>query len=117
MSNSSTSVSLTPDLPPIEARQGRALFGRIGGRLQPDAERPPELACHLFPHTMATLMLEGGADIRYVQQMLGHTDISSTQLYTRVSLRALEAVHSATHPEAANEPCRARGSAGEGSDP
>ena len=60
-------------------------------------------SCHLFRHTMATLMLEGGADIRYVQQMLGHADISSTQIYTRVSLRKLEAVHAATHPGAANE--------------
>jgi site-specific recombinase XerD len=61
-------------------------------------------SCHLFRHTMATLMLEGGADIRYVQQMLGHADISSTQIYTRVSLRKLEAVHAASHPGAANEP-------------
>lgn len=52
---------------------------------------------------MATLMLEGGADTRYVQQMLDHADIASIQIYTRVSLRKLEAVHSATHPGAANE--------------
>jgi integrase/recombinase XerD len=65
-------------------------------------------SCHLFRHTMATLMLEGGADIRYVQQMLGHSDISSTQIYTRVSLRALEAVHAATHPGVGNEPRGAR---------
>lgn len=58
---------------------------------------------------MATLVLEGGADIRYVHQMLGHTNFSSTQIYARVSLGALEAVHSATHPRAANEPCRERG--------
>jgi integrase/recombinase XerD len=64
-------------------------------------------SCHLFRHTMATLMLEGGADIRYVQQMLGHSNIASTQIYTRVSLRKLEAVHSATHPGAANEPAGA----------
>ena len=63
---------------------------------------------------MATPMLEGGADIRYVQQMLGHTDISSTQIYTRVSLRALEAVHAATHPGAANEPRSAREGAEDG---
>jgi integrase/recombinase XerD len=71
-------------------------------------------SCHLFRHTMATLMLEGGADIRFVQQMLGHSSIKSTQIYTRVSLRALEAVHSATHPGAANEPRRAREGAGDG---
>ena len=60
-------------------------------------------SCHLFRHTMATLMLEGGADIRYVQQMLGHSDLASTQIYTRVSLRKLEAVHATSHPGAANE--------------
>ena len=61
-------------------------------------------ACHLFRHTMATVMLEGGADIRYIQQMLGHSDISSTQVYTQVSLRALQAIHTATHPGAPNQP-------------
>jgi len=58
---------------------------------------------------MATLMLEGGPDIRYVQQMLGHADLSSTQIYTRVSLRKLEAVHSAAHPGAASAPRGERG--------
>lgn len=61
-------------------------------------------SCHLFRHTMATLMLEGGADIRFIQQMLGHADISTTQIYTQVSLRQLRAIHSATHPAADNRP-------------
>jgi len=55
-------------------------------------------ACHLFRHTMATLMLEGGADIRYIQQMLGHADLSTTQIYTQVSIRQLKRIHTATHP-------------------
>jgi len=57
-------------------------------------------ACHLFRHTMATLMLEGGADIRFIQQMLGHADISTTQIYTQVSIRKLREIHAATHPGA-----------------
>lgn len=52
--------------------------------------------CHLFRHTVATLMLESGADIRYVQAMLGHASLSSTQIYTHVSVAALQAVHTAT---------------------
>ena len=55
-------------------------------------------SCHMFRHTMATLMLENGADIRFIQQMLGHEDLSTTQVYTRVSIRKLKEVHSRTHP-------------------
>jgi len=55
-------------------------------------------ACHLFRHTMATLMLEGGADIRFIQAMLGHAELSTTQIYTQVSIRTLKQIHAATHP-------------------
>ena len=49
-------------------------------------------------------MLEGGADIRYIQQTLGHAELSTTQIYTQVSIRALKAIHTATHPGATNQP-------------
>ena len=55
-------------------------------------------SCHLFRHTMATLMLENGADIRFIQAMLGHAKVSTTQVYTQVSIRKLKEIHSATHP-------------------
>jgi integrase/recombinase XerD len=55
-------------------------------------------ACHLFRHTMATLMLEGGADIRFIQAMLGHADLKTTQIYTHVAIRQLQEIHRATHP-------------------
>jgi integrase/recombinase XerD len=57
-------------------------------------------ACHLFRHTMATAMLDNGADIRHVQEMLGHSQITTTQRYTHVSIARLRAVHAATHPAA-----------------
>ena len=57
-------------------------------------------ACHLFRHAMATSMLEGGADVRFVQEMLGHASLETTQLYTRVTVEKLRAVHAATHPAA-----------------
>jgi integrase/recombinase XerD len=60
-------------------------------------------SCHLFRHTAATLMLEGGADIRYIQAMLGHAELSTTQIYTQVSIRKLQEVHRATHPAATLE--------------
>ena len=52
-------------------------------------------ACHLFRHTMATAMLDNGADIRHVQEMLGHSAITSTQRYTHVAMARLSAVHAA----------------------
>ena len=57
-------------------------------------------SCHLFRHTMATLMLEGGADIRFIQEMLGHALLDSTEIYTHVSIKKLKEIHSATHPGA-----------------
>jgi len=54
--------------------------------------------CHLFRHTCATLMLEGGADIRFIQQLLGHVSLETTQIYAQVSIRQLKAIHTATHP-------------------
>ena len=57
-------------------------------------------SCHLFRHTMATLMHENGADIRHIQAMLGHEDIRTTEIYTQVAIRALQKIHAATHPAA-----------------
>ena len=57
-------------------------------------------SCHLFRHTMATLMHENGADIRHIQALLGHEDIKTTQIYTQVAIRTLQQVHAATHPAA-----------------
>jgi integrase/recombinase XerD len=49
---------------------------------------------------MATAMLDNGADVRHVQEMLGHADIGTTQYYIHVSIAKLKAVHAATHPAA-----------------
>lgn len=57
-------------------------------------------SCHLFRHTMATVMLENGADIRFIQEMLGHAKLDTTQEYTRVSIIKLKEIHNATHPAA-----------------
>ena len=57
-------------------------------------------SCHLFRHSMATLMLEGGADTRYIQQMLGHAKLETTQVYTQVSVGKLRAVYERSHPGA-----------------
>ncbi|WP_345828013.1 site-specific tyrosine recombinase XerC [Erwinia sp. HDF1-3R] len=61
-------------------------------------------SCHLFRHAMATQMLENGADLRWIQAMLGHRSVESTQIYTQVSIRALQAVHASTHPAEQREP-------------
>jgi integrase/recombinase XerD len=55
-------------------------------------------ACHLFRHAMATHMLDNGADIRHIQAILGHSQLSTTEIYTQVSIRKLKEIHALTHP-------------------
>ena len=55
-------------------------------------------SCHMFRHTMATLMLENGCDVRFIQAMLGHVKLETTEIYTHVSIQKLKEVHRRTHP-------------------
>ena len=76
-------------------------------------------ACHLFRHAAASLMLDRGADIRHLQEILGHASLSTTQIYTHVSIGKLCEVHARTHPGATGQsppgpsgPCAAAGTDG-----
>lgn len=72
-------------------------------------------ACHLFRVACATHMLENGADIRFIQSLLGHAKLDTTQIYTQVSLAKLKEVHAATHPARLARIGEAqRGAAGQG---
>ena len=57
-------------------------------------------SCHIFRHTMATLMLEGGADVRLIQEILGHAGLESTQIYTHIGSPALRRLYQKHHPRA-----------------
>ena len=59
-------------------------------------------SCHMFRHTMATLMLENGADVRFIQAMLGHVKLETTEIYTQVSIKKLKQIHTLTHPAKAH---------------
>lgn len=54
--------------------------------------------CHVLRHTCATHMLENGADIRFIQQLLGHEKLDTTAIYTEVSIKQLQEVHARCHP-------------------
>lgn len=95
----------------IEPDDGTVFVSVEGGPFHPDrlsmlvrehveqANLGKRGACHMFRHTMATLMLENGADIRFIQEMLGHADLQSAQ----VSIRKLKQIRSVTHPGASLE--------------
>ena len=75
--------------------------GAVGGRIKRyirQAGIEVEGSCHLFRHAMATHMLENGADIRFIHAMLGHSDLSTTEIYTQISFEKLREIHAATHP-------------------
>ncbi len=86
-----------------EAMQGKQLSVIVrnaitAAKLERFAETHPNAACHLFRHACATHMLEAGADIRFIQALLGHESLSTTEVYTQVSILQLKAVHEKTHP-------------------
>ncbi len=63
-----------------------------------DANLGRKGSCHLLQHTYATQMFENGADIRYIQQLLGHMNLDTISIYTQVSVQQLQKVHTMTHP-------------------
>ncbi len=83
--------------------------GRSGQTLGA-ARRDHAGSCHLFRHACATHMLENGADIRYIQAILEDAELSTTQIYTQVSIVKLKEIHTVTHP--AKPRCAREGSAG-----
>ncbi|NLO28213.1 MAG: tyrosine recombinase XerD [Actinobacteria bacterium] len=82
------------------SRQGLHLLIKKYARL---AGLPDDVSAHTLRHSFATHLLEGGADLRAVQEMLGHADLSTTQIYTHVTTAHLQKIYRDAHPRARSE--------------
>jgi integrase/recombinase XerD len=85
----------------LNSEGNRITPGRLGSQVG-DLVRAAGIgkvgSCHLFRHSFATLLLENGCDVRYVQEMLGHAKLETTALYTHVAVKTLQDAHRRFHP-------------------
>ena len=86
----------------LNARGGRLTRQGAWGVLHAAAERArlPDVSPHTLRHSFATHMLDGGADIRVVQELLGHASVATTQVYTLITVDRLREVYASSHPRA-----------------